>query len=74
MLQVINIEVDGPRHRFPSRKTFAERRDEYLRKQHGVAVHRIDVAAMDIENDIDEDGVFPLLDEVFMRLNVSRER
>ena len=37
----LNVELDGPTHRYPARARFDKNRDEYLVKMKGYTVHRI---------------------------------
>jgi hypothetical protein len=43
----LNIELDGPSHRFPARARFDAARDDYLRLKKGFQIHRIQVCRRD---------------------------
>jgi hypothetical protein len=62
--RVVNIEVDGPSHQFPTSITFTGRRDNYLMKHFGYAVHRIDISK--ITGNINETVIYPMLDKILM--------
>lgn len=45
----LNVELDGPSHRYPARARFDSQRDEYLRVQKGVTVARIYMAEKSVD-------------------------
>lgn len=50
----LNIELDGPSHRYPARARFDRARDEYLVKRKGFTVHRIELFGKKVDDIIDE--------------------
>jgi hypothetical protein len=42
VLHVINVEVDGPSHAFPTKRRFCALRDRHLQRAHGIVVLRLD--------------------------------
>ena len=41
---VVNIEIDGPHHKHPTKLHYTQLRDEYFRQHHGVSVRRVDAS------------------------------
>ena len=49
---VLNIEIEGYQHNYPTKRRFAFLRDRYLQSMHDVEVHRIPFDQKDIENTV----------------------
>lgn len=50
----LNIELDGPTHRYPARARFDRARDEYLVKKKGYTVHRIQLFGKKVDEIVKE--------------------
>jgi very-short-patch-repair endonuclease len=50
-LHVINVEVDGPSHAFPTKRRFCALRDRHLQRAHGIVVLRLDQMSSIRRND-----------------------
>ena len=53
MMAVLNIELDGPKHSYPTKRHFCKLRDEFLTREYGILIKRLELKGNQDSQDSD---------------------